>query len=86
MNNCGKVREGSNRGADQIFSQFQAIKQTRVFLTINKMLQVYVGKVGGCKSSDTVGTSIRRGYAYDMVLNPNINFLYAITHGGWNFR
>ena len=37
MKNCGKVREGSNGGADCIFPQFQAIKDTSVVLSIDKM-------------------------------------------------
>ena len=50
------------------------------------MLRVCFGKVGGFKMSDAVGTSIRCGSAYDMVLNPALDVLSAITHGGWNFR
>ena len=86
MNNCGKVGELSNEGADWIFPQFQEIKETSVVLTINKILRVYVGNVGGFKSSDAVGTSIRSGSAYNMVLNPTLDVFPAITHGSWNFR
>ena len=46
MNNCGKVREGYNGGADWIFLHFQAIKDNSVVLTINEMLHNCVGKVG----------------------------------------
>ena len=42
--------------------------------------------MGGFKSSDAVGTSTRRSSAYDMVMNPTLDVLSAITHGGWNFR
>ena len=38
MNNCGKVREGSDGGVDWVFPQFQAIKETSVVLTINKII------------------------------------------------
>ena len=48
------------------------------------MLRVCDGKLGGLKSSDVVGTSIRRGSTDDMVLNRNIDVLSAITNGGWN--
>ena len=68
-----------------MFPQFQAIKETSVSFTINKMLQVYIGEVGGFKSSDAVGTSIPHGYADDMVLNKTIDVLSAIPRGGWNF-
>ena len=50
------------------------------------MLQVCVGMVNEFKISDAVGMSILHGYADDMVLNPNLDVLYDITHGGWNFR
>ena len=66
--------------------QFQAIKETSVYLTTNEMLQGCVGKVGGSRRSDTVGTSIIHGSADYMVLNPTLDVLYAITCGGWNFR
>ena len=42
--------------------------------------------VGGVKRSDVVRTSIRHGSADDMVLNPTLNVLSAITCGGWNFQ
>ena len=80
MNNCGKLREVSNEVSDWIFPQFQAIKDTSFSSTINKMLQFCVGKVGGFKSSDTVGTSIRRGSADDMVLNTTLDFF---RHHSW---
>ena len=86
MNICVKVQEVYNGGAEQILPQFQAIRETIIVLTINKMLKVCVGKVGGCKSSDAVGTSIRHVSADDMVLNPTLDVFSAITHGGWNFR
>ena len=38
INNCGKVREGSNGGYDWILPQFQTIKDTSVVLNINKMI------------------------------------------------
>ena len=66
--------------------QLQAIKETSVAFTINKKLQVCVGIVRGFKRIDAVGTSISRGSAYDMVLNPTIDGFYAITCGGWNLR
>ena len=50
------------------------------------MLQVCVGMVNEFKISDAVGMSILHGYADDMVLNPNLDILYDIPHGGWNFR
>ena len=74
MENCGKVREGYIGGADWIFPQFQAIKDNSVVLTINKILHDCVGKVGGFKISDAVGTSIRLDSEYDMVLNPTLDF------------
>ena len=40
--------------------------------------------VEGFKMSDTVGTSIYRGSADDMVLNTTLDVLSAITCGGWN--
>ena len=79
--NYGKVRAGSNGSADWILTQFKAIKDTSVVLTINEMLRVYVGKVDQFKSSDTVVTSISRDSEYDMVLNPTIDALSSITHG-----
>ena len=82
MNKGGKLQEVSNEGIDWMFPQFQAITYTSVVFTINKMIQGCVGMVDGFKRSDAVGTSIRRGYADDMVLNPTLDVLYAITRGG----
>ena len=48
------------------------------------MLRVCVGNVGGFKISDVVGTSICRGSADYMVMNPTIDVFSAITHGGWD--
>ena len=42
--------------------------------------------VDGFKLSDMVGTSICRGCADDMVLNPTLDILSVITRGGWNLR
>ena len=50
------------------------------------MLQGYVGNAVGLKSIDAVGTSIHSGSADDMVLNPTLNVLSAITCGGCNFQ
>ena len=50
------------------------------------MLRFCVGKVGGFKSNDTVGTSICHGSADDMVLNSTLDVLSAITHSGWNLQ
>ena len=50
------------------------------------MIQVCVGKVDELNRSNELGTSMRRSYEDDMVLNPNLDVLYDITHGGWNFR
>ena len=36
--------------------------------------------------SDTVGTPINCGSADNMFLNPTVDVLSTITHGGWNFR
>ena len=82
MSNCVKVQEGFNGGDDCISSQFQAIKDTSVVLTIIKMLRVCVAKVGIFKSSEAVGTSMRSGSADNMVMNPTLDVLSAITHGG----
>ena len=82
MNNCGKLQEGFNEGVDQIFSQFQSIKDTSVAFSINKILQGCVGMVDRFKRSNAVGTSIFRGSADDMVLNPTLDVLSAITCGG----
>ena len=54
MNNCGKLREGSNDGVNWMLPQFQAIKETIVAFIINKMIQVCVGMVDGFKISDEV--------------------------------
>ena len=86
MKNCKNVWEVSNEVVDWMFTQFQAIKYTSVILTINKMLQVYVGNVVGLKMIDAVVTSIHSGSAYDMVQNPSLNVLSAITCGGCNFQ
>ena len=50
------------------------------------MLQGYVGNVAGLKIIDAVGTSIHSGSADDMVMNPILNVLSAITCGGCNFQ
>ena len=84
MNNCVKVRKGSYEGADWMFRQFQAIKYTSVSFTINKTLQVCIGKVERFKSSDAVGKSICHGSADDMFLNPTLYVLSAITCVSWN--
>ena len=73
MNNCGRLLEGSNECVDWMFPQFQAIKCTSVDFAINKILQGCVGKVYGFKISDMVGTSIRHGYADDIVMNSTID-------------
>ena len=39
INNCGKLREGSNEGVYFMFPQFQAIKDTSIAFTINKNLE-----------------------------------------------
>ena len=49
------------------------------------MIQGRVGMVDVFKRSDALGTSIHRGSADDMALNRNIDVLFAITCGGWNF-
>ena len=67
-----------------MFSQFQAIEDTSVAFTTNKKFQGCVGKLDGFKISDTVGTSICRGYAVNMVMNPTLDIFSAITRGGWN--
>ena len=66
--------------------QSQEIKETTVSFTINKMLQFCIWKVGGFKRSDVVVTSIRRGSADNMVLNPTLDIFSVITCGGWNFQ
>ena len=38
------------------------------------------------KRGDAVGTSIRRGSAYDVVLNTTLDVLSAIACGSWNFQ
>ena len=52
MNNFVKLHEISNEGVEWMFQQFQSTKDTNLALTINKMLQVCVGKVDGLKTSD----------------------------------
>ena len=84
INKCGKLREGSNEGVEWMFPQFHAIKDTSVSFTINKILQVCIGNVGGFKRSDTVGTSICCGSSDNMGLNPTLDVFSAITRGGWN--
>ena len=69
-----------------MFPHFHSIKYTSVSFSVNKMLQVCVGMVNEFKISDAVGMSILHGYADDMVLNPNLDILYDIPHGSWNFR
>ena len=86
INSCGKLRKGSNEGVDWVFPQFQEIKETSVDLSINEILQGCVGMVNVFKRIYAVGTSICCGYSDDMVINPNLNILSAITHGEWNFR
>ena len=39
MNNCGNLREGSNEVVGWMLPQFQAIKETSVALSINKIIQ-----------------------------------------------
>ena len=50
------------------------------------MFQRYVGNLVGLKMFDAVVMSIYSGSADDMVLNPNLNVLSAITCGGFNFQ
>ena len=85
MINCGKLREGSNEGVDWMFPQFQAIKETSAAFSINKMLQGCVRIVDVLKRSDAVGTSICRGSAENMVLNPTLDVLSTIPRVSWNF-
>ena len=66
------------------FPKFQAIKENSVVLTINEKLHNCVGKVGGFKISDAVGTSIHISSAYDMVLNPNLDFF--VCHHSWRLE
>ena len=84
MNTFGKVREVSNDGSDWMFPQFKSIKETNVAFTMNKMLQVCIGKVGGFKMSDAVGTSIHRVSADNMFMNPTVGVFSDITCSGWN--
>ena len=83
MNKCGKVREGYNELADWMFPQFQAIKDTSVSFTMNNMLQVCIGKVGGFKRSYVVGTCGSSDY---MVMNLTLGVLSDITPVSWNLR
>ena len=85
MKNCVNVWEVSNEGVDWVLKKFQAIKETSGDFTVNKILQICVGKVDGFKSSDAVEMSIHCGYVDDMVLNPTLDVLSIITRGGWNF-
>ena len=86
MENCQMLLEGSNDVVDWMLPQFQPIKDTSIYFTINKMIQVFVGNVDGFKSSDAVGTSIYHGSMDDMFINPALNVLSAITYGDCNFR
>ena len=54
---------------------------TSVAFTIINILQGCVGKIDVFKSIYTVGTSICCGSADDMILNPIVDVLSAITHG-----
>ena len=65
-----------------MFPQFQAIKETSVAFTFNKMTQGCDGKVGILKRSAVVGTSIFVVSSEDMSLNPTLDVLSAITRGG----
>ena len=82
MNNCVNLREGSNEGVDWMFPHFQAIKETSVAFIRNKRIQSCIGKAEVFKRSDTLGAPIHCGSADDMVLNPTIDVLSAITRGG----
>ena len=86
INSRGKLRKGYNEGVDWVFPQFQEIKYNSVDFSTNKILQGCVGKVDRFKKSDVVGTSIHRGSTDNMVLDPNLYVLSAITCGGWNFQ
>ena len=86
MNNCEKLQEVSNESVDWMLPKFQSIKDTSVDLTIIKILQGCVGKAEIIKTSDAVGTSILRGSADDIVLNPTLDVLSVITLGGWNLQ
>ena len=86
VENCEKVLEVSNDVVDWVLPQFQPIKDTSVYFTINKMIQVCAGKVDEFKRIDALGTSIYHGYTYDMFINPALNVFSTITYVGCNFR
>ena len=75
----------SNEGVEWMFPRFQEIKGTSVAFSINKMIQGCVGMVDEFKMSDVIGISINHSSADDMVLNPTLDVLSAITRGGSNF-
>ena len=68
-----------------MLTQFEAIKETIVAFTINKIIQGCVGIVDVFKRIDAVGTSIRRGSVDTIFFNPTLDVLSAITRGGWYF-
>ena len=82
MSNSGNVCEVSNKGVDQMLPLFQVIKYKSEDFTINKIPQGCVGKVDGFKWSDTVITSICGGSSDDIVINPTLDVLSAITRVG----
>ena len=86
MDNSEKVREGSNNNVKLMLPQYHEIKETSVAFTINKMVQVFFGKLDGFKCIDVVGTSIRCGSADDMVLNPTIDIFSGITCDSCNVQ
>ena len=50
------------------------------------MLQVCVGILDVFKRSDAIGTSICRGSADDIFINPILDVFSDITCGSWNFQ
>ena len=86
MNNCRKLQERYNEVVDWMFPQFLEINEISVAFKIIKMFQCCVGMVYIFKRRDASGTSICRGSAYDMFLNPTLEVLSSITRGSWNFQ
>ena len=64
--------------------QFQAIKNSSVSFTIDKMIQVCSGKVDIFKRSDIAETSIHCDSSDAVVMNTTLDVLLAITLGVWN--
>ena len=75
-----------DKSIDKIFSQLQAKKEEIIAENINNIIHGCFGKFKIMKKIGAIRTSIRCESENNIVLDPSLNVISAITHSSWNFR